>query len=562
MNRRKGILGKALLALALIAPWVPSPLPIAPPVAASTVPLGATVYQGVGPERLADTRPGGIGYQRLNANTIRVQVTGRFGIPADAKAVVLNIAIVGNTTKGYVTAYPTGTPRPTASNVNADLPGMRIANMATVKLGPTGSVDIYHHVPMSLVVDVSGVYVPVTSPASEGRLQTLPGGAFRVLDTRKVGGPLPAQGTRIVDVSSAGVPPNASAVVVNITAVFSGVGYWTAHPNGADPRRTSTLNIDTFLQTRAAQAIVAFSGPERTFSVFSFGGGQLVVDVVGWFTGPTDVASADGLFLPANPLRTFDSRRTMSMPPWNGSTFEFGVGSPIPSNTSAVALNITGTQSWNRGYITAYAAGQPRPGTSNLNFTRWDQTVANHAISRVSGTRGLALFTFSGAHMIADIAGYYTGAPSAAVVPTPANPFIWPNPATRVVVPKIGVNVAIRTGSNLDLLADRGYAATFPSMINVATPGNMMLFGHRTSGSAPFRRLNELAPGDEFTIIGSDGRTYRYQVTRLDITGPTYNQVYAKAVGQGLITAQLVACHPPGSVAYRIVVTGRLIGAG
>jgi len=415
--------------------------------------------------------------------------------------------------------------------------------------------------PTNVVVDVTGAYVPTSVATQAGRLQTRESGSFRVLDTRDTNYYIPPQTSISVDTAAAGVSPNASAVVVNITSVWGGLGYWNVYPNGGDPTGTSTLNIDRPWQVRAAQAIVRLTPGARTFNVYSLGGGYLVVDVAGWFTGEGDGLSTDGQFVPRSPLRVVDTRNSYSLPPWGRSTITFGVGSPAGATAAAVAVNLTGTESWDEGFVTAHPAGQPRPNSSNLNFAGPANTVANHAISRV-GVGGLSLYTQNGGHLIADVAGWYVGASSPTITSPPPNPFYWPNPAVRVVVPKIGVDVAIATGSNLDLVADLGYAATFPSMINVATPGNMMLFGHRTKGSAPFRRLNEMNPGDVFTIYGSDGHIYNYRVTRLDITGPTYDAVYARAVDQGLITAQLVACHPPGSVAYRIVVTGRLISVG
>jgi hypothetical protein len=547
-----------LLPLLTIAP-VPAS---STPTATAAGPDGRTSYLSLSPDRLADTR-NGFGFVRLDALTIRVQVTGRSGVPSNARAAVLNVAVTNNWGPGYVSVYPAGTTRPVVSNVNTDRPFMEISNMATVQLGSggmpfLGAVDIYTSSPADLIIDVAGAYVPVIGDkVASGRLITRDSGAYRVLDTRLEGSRLPPQGMRTVDTSAAGVPATASAVVVNIAAVFSGFGYWSAGPLGADLTRTASLNIDQLFQTRSAQAIVQLQPGSRSFNVFSWGGGELVVDVAGWITGAGDAPSTDGQFVPRSPTRVYDTRNSSFLAPWNGSSFEVSVGNWFAA--SAVAINLAGTQSWDAGYVTAYPAGQPRPvpEVASLNFSAPDQTIANHVIARI-GQRGLGLFVQSGAHVIVDVAGWYTGAPSLSSFPVPQNPFYWPNPAVRVVVPKLGINLLVATGTNLDRIADAGHAATFPSMINVASPGNMMLFGHRTSAGGPFRYLNELSPGDVFSILGSDGRSYNYRVTRLDVVGPTFTQVFDRAVGQGPITAQLVACHPPGSVRLRIVATGRL----
>ena len=46
-------------------------------------------------------------------------MTGRGGLPATGVgAVVLNVTATGPTAQGYLTVYPTGGTRPTASNLN------------------------------------------------------------------------------------------------------------------------------------------------------------------------------------------------------------------------------------------------------------------------------------------------------------------------------------------------------------------------------------------------------------------------------------------------------------
>ncbi len=191
------------------------------------------------------------------------------------------------------------------------------------------------------------------------------------------------------------------------------------------------------------------------------------------------------------------------------------------------------------------------------------QTIANHAIVRVS-TRGAALFTQGGSHLIADVAGWYLGIPSSATQPAPANPNFSPNSAVAVHVGKIGVFVGIKAGGgNLNAIADQGYAATWSDINTVAAPGNLMLFGHRTEGSAPFRYLNLLKPGDTFSIVGSDGHWYNYEVMDIGVSTPSYSQIQSYANPFGLATAQLVACSridgSATSLSYRIAVTGRLV---
>ena len=544
-----------------------TPVVTGPPHVAAVAPAGASKYVAVPPQRLADTRPSlAFGYSNVSSNVIRVKVLGRsVAIPSDATAAVLNVTIAGSSAWGFVTVFPAGGAVPDASNVNADGPGRVVANLVHVKLGADGSADIYRSTTMGLVVDLVGVYVPVTGGgpwSNTGRMVTRAAGALRVLDTRSEA-PLGVGQLRSVDVTAAEVPASASAVVVNLTIVEARIGFWSAIPDGQTYGGTSSLNADRDNQTRAGQAIVNLSGTGR-FNVYTENGGHLLVDVVGYFTGAAEpVTSPDGLFVASSPLRMFDTRQLRVLAPWSGSTYEFGVGNPGSIQVAAVVTNLTATSPWDRGFVTAYPARLGRPNASNLNISAVPQTIANHAIVRVS-TSGVALFTQGGSHLIADVAGWYLGPPSSTTQAPPANPVYTPNPASSVYIPKIGVHVAIKAGGgSLDYIANQGYAATWSDINKVATPGNLMLFGHRTTGSAPFRHINNLNIGDTFSILGSDGHWYQYEVMHKGVTTPNYAKIQALAAPFGPVTAQLVACSKldgsATSTSYRLVVTGRLV---
>lgn len=538
--------------------FVPSVGSVLPTVEAAPFISGSSRFQAVAPARLADTRPdeGAYGFEPLSAQVVRVQVAGRAGVPPNATAAVLTVTGVNTTAPGFVTVYPAGTTLPTASNVNFDGAGQVMANMVTVKLGVGGAVDVYMQRQMNVAVDVSGAYIPVSGAVAAGRLVTLPDGAFRVLDTRDRGNGVPGDSSELVDVSAAGVPADAVAVVVNLTATVTGTGYWTAYPVGQSRPTASNLNIDHPGQTRAGQAIVLLSGTPA-FNVYSQGGGHLVVDVAGWFTGATAAKSTDGLFLPSNPTRLLDSRNSFIMPTWGGSTLEFPVHGPT-GQVSAAAINVTGTESMLAGFVTAFPAGVNRPTASNLNVDTWDQTIANHAIVRVS-SRGVSLFTQQGLHLIADLNGWYLGTPTGATLAPPVNPSYGPSFAQILNVASIRMSTFVGTGSNLDAVANLGIAATWNGTAQLAVPGNIVLFGHRTTHGAPFRYINEIPYGGLINLIGDDGHSYNYVVVRQDVTIPSFTVINNIGVSSGISTVQLVACTPPGSVKFRHVTTARLI---
>ncbi len=112
------------------------------------------------PTRILDTRTT---TAVAGGTSRRVQVAGVAGIPGPAAevpptAVVLNLTAANPTAITYVAAWPAGLPRPGASDLNVRA-GETRANLAVVKLGPTGAVDLFNAVgSVDLVVDVFAYY--------------------------------------------------------------------------------------------------------------------------------------------------------------------------------------------------------------------------------------------------------------------------------------------------------------------------------------------------------------------------------------------------------------------
>ena len=77
----------------------------------------------------------------------------------------------------------------------------------------------------------------------------------------------------------------------------------------------------------------------------------------------------------------------------------------------------------------------------------------------------------------------------------------------------------------------------------------MVIAGHRTSHTHPFRDIDKLKKGDQVVLTTAQGRNV-YVVSKLQIISPNdtwiVNQTPAK-------TATLFACHPKGSTSKRIV---------
>jgi sortase A len=115
-------------------------------------------------------------------------------------------------------------------------------------------------------------------------------------------------------------------------------------------------------------------------------------------------------------------------------------------------------------------------------------------------------------------------------------------------IPRTGLRVPFYEGIRLSTL-DRG-PGHWPGTAMPGDAGNVVLAGHRTSHHAEFRRLDELAPGDEVIMHTPAGR-FVYRVASTEIVSPEAVWIADQTPDR---TATLFACHPPGSVRERIVV--------
>ena len=124
-------------------------------------------YTPLVPARLLDTRPAGPGISTIDGlslsggvvtggTTLELQVGGRGGVRADARAVMLNVTVTEASEAGFLTVFPCGVPIPTASNLNY-VAGGTVPNAVLSKVGTDGKVCLFAQRTTHLIVDVNGV---------------------------------------------------------------------------------------------------------------------------------------------------------------------------------------------------------------------------------------------------------------------------------------------------------------------------------------------------------------------------------------------------------------------
>jgi hypothetical protein len=385
-------------------------------VPAGTAPRPPTMskYVPLAPSRILDTRSGrGGALGPLAADSSLVlDVTGSHGLPENGvSAVVLNVTATQTGAAGYVTASPGDRPTPTVSSLNFAGPNETVANLVTVRVGPSGVVDLYTSATTHLIADVAGYYTEAAT-SSDGRYRPLT--PQRVLDTRTgLGAPTGIVGPAgSIDLSLRGVAgldeTDVEAVVLNVTATdATGEGFVSVWPTGGARPEVSNLNYVPG-GTRANLVIVPV-GTDMQVSLYSHAGAHLVADIAGWFTSSSTASGTDGLFVPITPQRILDTRDVSdAVLPAGADVDRRAAGtSLVPPGAAAVVVNATVTQTPAAGFVTVYPSGDTRPLTSNINTTGSDQTIPNAVIAGLGGAHFRA-YTSSGGHLVVDIAGWFT----------------------------------------------------------------------------------------------------------------------------------------------------------
>lgn len=250
----------------------------------------------------------------------------------------------------------------------------------------------------------------------------------RLLDTRASGSTVDdlfeAGGARgavstldLVVAGRGGVPANAGAVALNVTAIGpTARSFITVFPTGETRPNASNLNLDT--GRTLPNMVIASVGTGGKVSIYNDAGStHLAVDVLGWFPDDPDVYNG------VAPARLLDTRAS-------GSTVDdlFEAGGVrgavstlvldvadrggVPTDAGAVALNVTAINPTGGGFITVFPTGLSKPNASNLNLAP-GRTLPNMVIVPLGDGGKVSLYNDSGTtHLAVDVLGWFPALPS------------------------------------------------------------------------------------------------------------------------------------------------------
>jgi hypothetical protein len=407
----------ALLAVVAVALTGTAGLASAAPIPASAVTPAWGTFQSLAPTRVLDTRiaKGAPKAPVAPGATISLTMLGAGGVPTSGvSAVVLNVTVTAATKASYLTLWPAGITRPTASSINF-VAGTDRANLVTVPLGTVGTgagkISIFNQQGgVQVIADVMGYYMAADAPAAGGFYQSVM--PARWLDSRdpSFGGPLaPGEAVSVpvsyidnTDPANIIDPnPHIRALAVNITAVSpTKPGYLTAWDGGLTMPGTSTLNFaaGTITPNMAIVPVGPCVGcgaaaglPSITVINESAGTVNLLVDVVGYYDDgqQVDVTGAPlggQRFRPLPPTRIVDTRASLGTTTFTGAVTK-SVNAPASvtgPDTWSLVTNTTAVLPTQATYLTVWPdlafIGFPMPVVSNLNAAK-GQSVANATIT-------------------------------------------------------------------------------------------------------------------------------------------------------------------------------------
>ncbi len=289
---------------------------------------------------------------------------------------------------------------PRRSRRRIALVGVLIASVAAI-ISPTSSS------PVSAVADAN--MVPLV-PAR--LLETRSGPDATTIDGQHLGvGKVAASTSYTLDVAGrGGVDPAATAVMLNVTAVFpEDLGFLTVYPCTPQPPQASHVNY--FPGDVAPNSVLAKVSDQGTVCVFTLATTDIVIDVTGY-------VPVGGAPVPLEPARLVETRNGPLETTVDGQFEGVGRARPgetvkfkvwgrggVPTSTEAVYLNVTAVFPDAPGFLTVYPCSASVPEVSNVNYFPGD-VVPNAVLASVSNDGFVCVFSSAAADIVADVNAY------------------------------------------------------------------------------------------------------------------------------------------------------------
>ena len=254
-------------------------------------------------------------------------------------------------------------------------------------------------------------------PTAAATTPIVPVDPVRVLDTRlptthEVDCAVSAgRDVRVPVAGLAGVPGDAAAAVVNLTAIRPiDTGFATLY--GCDGERLDTSSINFAAGTNVAnEVIVDLDG--LALCLFSSVQAEYAVDLVGYVPAGSDLVVAGGRrLLDTRPgATTADGGMAGGGRLAAGSVLELDVAgrADVPDGVDTVVAYVSAVQPDGVGFVTAWPCDQPQPTTSVLNVVA-GVNRGNEVVAALGASGDLCIFVSESMHLTVDVAGWASAA--------------------------------------------------------------------------------------------------------------------------------------------------------
>ncbi len=374
-------------------------------------------------ERVVDSRGNGVQPVldgKLTPNQpAEIEIADLFGDdapPADqAAGYVFNLTATEGEGAGFASVFPCADGFDTTSNVNfpgegADTRGSA-ATLVVASPDDDGKICVQSNRAVHIVLDFAGWFAK-----DQGFVERSP---FRLLDLRDGSGAaaLPAgqltpnEELKVQVAGLGGLPEGGiSAVALNLVGTGAAAPGWLAAYSCADGYDgTSSLNY--LAEQSRANFVIAPVDDEGNICLQANKSVFAVADVLGHFTRDSGLANSAVERIVDSRDASRATTRSISGKVQPGVEAMFDASElDLSEDTTALAVNLTGTEGEEPGWLAAYACEDGRNGTSNLNFQA-NESTANAVIVPLPDDGMICVASNKATHVVLDLIGGLTLAP-------------------------------------------------------------------------------------------------------------------------------------------------------
>jgi hypothetical protein len=222
-------------------------------------------------------------------------------------------------------------------------------------------------------------------------------------------------------------------------------------------------------------------------------------------------ASSDASTHPVDTTRLLDTRgpsgRDRRIAAGEVVTLRVGGSLLVPSNASAVAINVTATASVAAGFITVWPCSNQQPGTSNVNFDA-GEAVPNLVTVGLAGDGSVCFRSSVATHLIVDLSSWFDA----------SGPFV-PLAPSRLVDTRSGVG-----GATAKVTAGRPIAVSITGRLGVrndivAVALNLTATQADAAGFLTAYPCDRPAPRTSNLNVDTDGTAASAAIVTVSVTG-------------------------------------------